>query len=116
MPRPCRFRHISGSPKVRYFKPRGIPLSELEEVILSEDGLEAVRLADVESLYHETAAEQMKVSRATFGRILAQARKSIAKALVMGKALRIEGGSVEVKKPGFCRRGRMRRGCKRNLR
>lgn len=73
-----------------YFKPRGIPLFQLEEISLSLDELEAIRLADDEGRYHEDAATAMKVSRATFGRILNKARSKVAEAIVHGKALRIE--------------------------
>jgi uncharacterized protein len=63
---------------------------QLEEVSLSLDELEAIRLADYEGRYHEDAATWMKVSRATFGRILNKARSKVAEAIVHGKALRIE--------------------------
>ena len=90
MVRPSNPRHTCCDPKARYFKPRGIPLSELDEVVLKIDELEALRLADSEGLYHVKAAAQMKVSRATFGRILENARKKVARVLLEGKALRIE--------------------------
>ncbi|MDX9713800.1 MAG: DUF134 domain-containing protein [Dissulfurispiraceae bacterium] len=90
MPRPRKFRHIGCSPESEYFKPRGIPLTDLEEVTLSMDEFEAVRLADLERLYHEDAAGRMKISRQTFGRILEAAHKKIADALINGKALKIE--------------------------
>lgn len=54
------------------------------------DEVEALRLADYEGLYHEDAAQRMKISRATFGRIIDQARHKVAEALLKGKALRIE--------------------------
>jgi len=90
MSRPKKCRCINCSPNSSYFKPRGIPLVQLEEVVLSLDELEAVRLADHEALYHEEAAGRMSVSRATFGRILDSARKKIADALISGKALKID--------------------------
>jgi len=68
----------------------------LEEVILSVDEFEAIRLADLESLYQEQAAEQMKISRPTFGRIIESAHRKVAEVLVTGKALKIEGGEVEM--------------------
>jgi predicted DNA-binding protein (UPF0251 family) len=83
-------------PGSNYFKPRGIPLTSLEEVVLSVDEFEAIRLADLEGLYQEQAAERMRVSRQTFGRIIESARKKVAEALVEGKALKIEGGEVEM--------------------
>jgi predicted DNA-binding protein (UPF0251 family) len=83
-------------PESTYFKPRGIPLTMLEEVVLTVDEYEAIRLADLESLYQEQAAERMKVSRQTFGRIIESAHKKVAEALVKGKALKIEGGEFEM--------------------
>jgi predicted DNA-binding protein (UPF0251 family) len=82
-------------PPQTYFKPRGVPVAQLEETQLSVDELEALRLADLEGLYHEDAAARMNVSRPTFGRIVEAARKKVAEALVKGRALRIEGGVVE---------------------
>lgn len=95
MPRPCCRRRIAGAPPAGVFKPAGIPGRFLEEVVLGLDGLEAIRLADLEGLYQEEAAARMGVSRATFGRIVAEARRRVAEALVEGKLLRIEGGPVE---------------------
>jgi predicted DNA-binding protein (UPF0251 family) len=83
-------------PESDYFKPRGIPLSALEEVVLTVDEFEALRLADLESLYQEEAAGKMNVSRQTFGRIIDSAHKKVAEALVKGKALKIEGGEFEM--------------------
>jgi predicted DNA-binding protein (UPF0251 family) len=96
MPRPKRCRRIGSSPGSSYFKPRSIPLSVLEETVMSVDEFEAIRLADLEGLYQELAAEKMSVSRQTFGRIIESARQKVAEALVRGKALKIEGGAIEV--------------------
>ena len=99
MPRPCHCRRVSALPKNSCFKPNGIPLHELEEVVLSLDGLEALRLADHEDLNMDEAAARMGVSRHTFGRLLRRARRSVAQALVLGQALRIEGGVCAVDAP-----------------
>lgn len=93
MPRPRKPRCVQGGPMANIFKPRGIPATELEEVLLPIEGLEAIRFSDLEKLDQETAAMRMKVSRQTFGRVLAEAREVIAEALVMGKMIRIQGGS-----------------------
>ncbi len=103
MPRPRMCRHVEGAPKVGYFKPGGVPLRELEEVTLPVEGLEALRLADLENMTTAQAAEGMGVSRHTFGRILGQARNAVAQALVQGKALRIEGGAYALKAPAHPR-------------
>ena len=96
MPRPLCPRRVDALPPSTYFKPRGVPVSELEETVLSVDELEALRLADLEGLYHEEAAARMNVSRATFGRIVETARRKVAEVLVRGRALKIEGGAVEM--------------------
>lgn len=94
--RPKSCRRVGCRPDVSYFKPRGVPTSMLEEVVLSVDEFEAVRLADLDGLYQKDAAARMNVSRPTFGRIIGAARAKIAEALVKGKALKIEGGVVEM--------------------
>jgi predicted DNA-binding protein (UPF0251 family) len=90
MPRPKVHRHTRFNPDVYYFKPRGVPLRELEEVILHTDELEALKLHDVDGLDHTTAATKMNISQPTFGRILNNAYKKIAAAIINGKAIRIE--------------------------
>ncbi len=112
MPRPFCPRHVQFVPGTTYFKPAGVPLRELEEVVLALDELEALRLADLQGLYQEQAAEQMKISRPTFARVVESARKKVADALSNGKALRLEGGPVVQPGParpaghGCCGRGR----------
>jgi predicted DNA-binding protein (UPF0251 family) len=71
-------------------------MTSLQEIILTIDELEALRLADQQGLYHEDAARSMGVSRRTFGRVISSARNKVAEALVQGMALRIEGGVVEL--------------------
>ena len=97
MPRPCCLRRIGFTPDATYFKPAGVPLRALEEMVVTLDEVEALRLADLNGLYQEKAAEQMKVSRATFARIVESARRKVADALIHGKALRLEGGTIIVK-------------------
>ena len=94
MPRPRKPRLVRCDVSTSYFKPRGIPLRDLEEVTLSVDGLEALRLADAEGLDQVTAAAEMGISRSTFSRLVAEARRVVATALVRGSAIRIHGGPV----------------------
>lgn len=96
LPRPRQCRLVQENPRVNYFKPRGVPLRELTEAYLAVEGYEALRLADMEGLTMEEAASRMEVSRHTFGRILANARRAVADALVNGRALHIQGGHYEV--------------------
>ncbi|MDD5307658.1 MAG: DUF134 domain-containing protein [Deltaproteobacteria bacterium] len=94
MPRPPCCRRVSGKPIASVFRPAGIPACKVEHVTVTLDEFEALRLADTENLYQEAAAVRMRVSRATFGRILEAAHRKIADALVHGKLLKIEGGPV----------------------
>ncbi|ABW67761.1 DUF134 domain-containing protein [Desulfosudis oleivorans] len=93
MPRPTKTRTVVSEPDVCYFKPRGVPLRMLREVGLTVDELEALMLADLQGLPHEEAGRHMNISRATFGRVVRKARKTVADALVNGMAIRIEGGN-----------------------
>lgn len=102
MPRPRKPRFVSGYPSITAFVPQGVPLSG--ELYLSVEELEAVRLSDFEGLDQEAAANLMEVSRQTYGRILASARRSVAEALVTGKILRVAGGTYEFR--GMHRRRR----------
>ena len=104
--RPPICRRVALMPEATYFKPAGIPMRLLEEIRLSVEELEAVRLRDLERLEQEEAAEKMNISRQTFQRVLASARQKIAEALLYGKAVRIEGGNFEVSPLRFkCARG-----------
>ena len=105
MPRPRNCRYVSCRPCVTYFKPRGIPLTELRETRLTVEGLEALRLADMEGLTTGAAAERMRVSRHTFGRTLAEAPciRRIFRLLrpICGTTWNRSG----TRKPAPCRRG-----------
>ncbi|MCL4374791.1 DUF134 domain-containing protein [Patescibacteria group bacterium] len=90
MPRPKIKRRLRFQPDVYYFKPRGIPLRALEEMVLFPDELEALKLYELDGLDQTACAKKMNVSQPTFARILDGAMKKIAEALIKGKAIRIE--------------------------
>ncbi|MDD5561703.1 MAG: DUF134 domain-containing protein [Candidatus Omnitrophica bacterium] len=96
--RPRKCRCVRGEPKVRYFKPKGIPLALLEELVLTIDECEAMCFADRQGMYQADAAKKMGISRQTFGNIIESARKKVAEALFCGKAIRIGGGTYTVAK------------------
>ena len=93
-PRPEKLRKIGCGAEGRAFKPVGRPVDELDVEPLRLDELEALRLADLEGLYQETAAARMGVSRPTFARILARARAAVARALVEERLLVVSEGPV----------------------
>ena len=90
MVRPRMCRRLRFKPKTHYFKPQGIPMRNLEEVVLTEEEMEAMKLKDFDGFDQTEAAEKMSTSQSTFQRILSSAREKIAEAIVEGKALRIE--------------------------
>ena len=89
MVRPRLRRRVRFRARSTYFKPAGVPLRSLEEIGVTRDELEALRLKDVEKLDQRDAAERMEVSQPTFHRILQSARNKTAEALIKGKAIRI---------------------------
>ena len=95
--RPRRLRRVRFQPEATFFKPAGVPLRDLEEIIISIDELEAIRLKNLEELNQNKAAEKMKISQPTFNRLLISARKKITDALENGKAIKLEGGDYEYK-------------------
>jgi predicted DNA-binding protein (UPF0251 family) len=94
MGRKRKARWIDFQPGVTYFKPRGVSMASLEEVGLTLDEIEAIRLSDLEEQDQTKAAKKMKISQSTFQRILTVAHRKIAEALVKGKAIKVEGGEV----------------------
>jgi predicted DNA-binding protein (UPF0251 family) len=107
MPRPKKTRFVSAYPAIAAFVPTGVTVTG--EIFMSVEELESIRLSDFEHLDQETAANLMKVSRHTYGRILADARSILAEAVITGKSLKIEGGVYEFRGMG---RRRHRRGGK----
>ncbi len=94
MPRPHKCRKVLKAPVCTCFKPGNVPMRALQRVLLTLDQYEAIRLADYEGLEHAEAALKMGISRPTFTRLITSAHKVLAKVLVEGHALVIDGGSV----------------------
>ncbi|MCX6346829.1 MAG: DUF134 domain-containing protein [Actinobacteria bacterium] len=99
MSRPKKKRCIYNDPGLRYFKPRGIPLTELDIIHLGLDEYEAIRLSDLLGMSQIKAAENMNISRGTYQRILKSAHGKIAEALAKNSAIELKGGNVEIKTP-----------------
>ncbi|MGM0472162.1 MAG: DUF134 domain-containing protein [Bacillota bacterium] len=93
MGRPPKKRRVEQIPEVKFFKPAGIPKCNLEEVSLTIEEVEAIRLKDRVGLTQQEASERMEVSRPTFQRVLTKARKKVTEALIAGKAIKFEGGN-----------------------
>jgi len=90
MVRPIKKRKVIFDPNVVYFKPRAVPLAELEEMDLGIDELEALRLCDLKKIEQAKAAKRMKISQSTLSRVLISARKKVTEALTEGKAIKIK--------------------------
>jgi len=96
MGRTPKWRRVDFIPQTTYFRPYGTPPKILEEICLSIEEAEAIRLRDIEQLEQEECAQRMKISRPTFHRLLGSARGKVADALLNGKAIRIGGGNFEM--------------------
>ena len=95
MVRPRRCRRISFQPDVTYFKPAGVPLRNLNEIIVNFDEAEAVRLVDLEEQDQKQVAKKMQISQPTLSRLLKSGRKKLADAIIKGKAIKIHGGTFK---------------------
>jgi uncharacterized protein len=95
VPRPRKRRRLSAATRPSIYKPAGVPLDALRQIVLLPEELEALRLADLAGLTQEEAAGHMGVSRSTFQRTLAKARRQVALALSEGQALVIPEGPGE---------------------
>jgi predicted DNA-binding protein (UPF0251 family) len=73
-----------------YFKPRGIPLSNLKEVTISDEELETLRLRYIENIDQEKAAKTMGISQSQYQRDITQVLEKITKALIEGYAINIQ--------------------------
>lgn len=93
MPRSPKCRRVCIDPMTRVFK---IDNAYSEQVSIGFEELESIRLIDFEGLDQGEAAQRMEVSRGTFQRILYEARKKVAEALVQGKSIAVEGGNYTV--------------------
>lgn len=89
MVRPIKPRTLNASPKSFYFKPQGIPMRFLDEVVLEADEFEALKLHDYDNLDHVSSAKMMDISQPTFARTLDRAYKKLALAIIDGQAIRI---------------------------
>ncbi|RZN46245.1 DUF134 domain-containing protein [archaeon] len=96
MSRPQKERIVEQTPHVVYFKPKGVPLIHLDEVVLSIDEYESLRLSDHCGLTQNEGASRMGIHQSTFQRILSGARQKVSEALVTGKAIKIEGGTYRL--------------------
>jgi len=98
MARPQKCRTVCTPPKMKGFKPFGMPMCKIKPVVLKLEEYESIRLTNYENLPQDQAAEQMNVSRPTFTRIYNNALKQIAISFVEGKAIAIEGGNYSLEK------------------
>jgi len=86
--RPKKLRSVKNLPKIVQFSPRGKP-GRPEEIELTIDEFEAIRLSDLQNFCQSECAKSMQISQQTYSRILESARKKIADALINGKIIKI---------------------------
>ena len=92
MPRPMKCRKVCYYPETIEFGPVGFDTCDSEAVIMAVDEYETIRLIDKEGLSQEECAASMQIGRTTVQRIYESARRKLAKCIVEGRVLKIEGG------------------------
>jgi predicted DNA-binding protein (UPF0251 family) len=97
MSRPRKKRSVNRPPLFTAFKPIGVKGQSLEQISLTLDEFEAIRLADYLGMEHSEAADEMEISRSTFTRLIEKSRNKISRLIIEGKALFIEGGDIHFK-------------------
>lgn len=87
-----KLRRVGIIPEYRGFTPDGLASGDAIDMTIDE--LEVLRLCDLEGLNQEAVAQHMGIARATVAAICSRAHRKVANALVNGRALSIEGGSI----------------------
>ncbi len=89
MKRRCK-RRINHNFKKSFYKPRAKSLRNLEEINLSFEELESLRLRYIEKMKQNEAADKMGISQSQYQRDLTVALEKITDALINSKALSID--------------------------
>jgi uncharacterized protein len=98
MVRPRKIKTVNFEPNITYFKPRAVPLAQLEEVEITIDELETLRLTNLEKFNQTIAAKKMNIHQSTFHRTLVRAREKLTDGIINGKAIKIHGGEYKIHK------------------
>lgn len=101
MSRPVIDRQVFNPPKMKGFRPFGMAACKRKTIKLHYDEFESMHLADYDCISQEEAANRMNISRPTFTRIYDSALKKIARALVEGLTIEIDGGNIHFVKDWY---------------
>lgn len=95
--RPRKPRTVKKEPKTRQFSPRG-RIGRPGYRLLKLEEFEAIRYSDYMGLNQRESAVQMKISQQTYSRVLRDARRHIAEALINGDIIKVQGGDFRIEK------------------
>ncbi|KJS21608.1 MAG: hypothetical protein VR72_09730 [Clostridiaceae bacterium BRH_c20a] len=110
MPRKPKARRVCEVPICRKFYSSDEPNQEVkQDVVMSVEEFETIRLIDYINLTQEECAVQMNVARTTVQKIYADARNKLAVFVVEGGKLIISGGSYELCSEGNCKKRKERK-------
>ncbi|WP_342304585.1 DUF134 domain-containing protein [Methanolobus sp. ZRKC5] len=93
MVRPRKRRMVNFEHDIRHFKPSDSRIESMDEINITIDELESLRLSYLEKMKQDDAAQKMEVHQSTFQRTLRRTLEKISDALVNGKSIRVEGGN-----------------------
>lgn len=114
MARPIKYRIVCNMPNIIRFIPEGSNRSINEEIVMTVDEYETIRLIDYEGLTQEECANFMQVARTTVQQIYTDARKKLSSLLVEGRPLFINGGHYQISNKNVNINPRGRGHCHRN--
>ncbi len=96
MPRPMKWRKVCRLPERNKFGPLDSASNDQDQINMTVDEYETIRLIDLEGFTQEECAKQMNIARTTVQGIYVEARRKLAESLVNGKVLTITGGEYRL--------------------
>jgi uncharacterized protein len=96
LPRPRKCRYVENPQPGKCFRVSQDTRIPRDATIIFLDEIEAIRLADTEGLTQEEAALRMEISRPTFARLINEAHRKIADAILSGKSIVTEGDDATI--------------------
>lgn len=113
MARPRKWRKVCCLPETTLYGALNGADAENENVTMTIEEYEVIRLIDLEDLTQLECAEKMQIARTSVQNIYKNARSKMAESLVNGSTLKIEGGYYklynEIERKHGCRKCRKKR-------
>ena len=96
MPRPRKWKKVCCLPESNLYGSLDESDHDRDVIIMTVEEYETIRLIDLEDLTQEECAQRMNVARSTVQKLYNEARSKLAKSLVDGNMLKINGGDYKL--------------------